>query len=177
MQLSGRTVLVTGGASGLGGAAVDMVVACGGRAVVIDLNEEAGRAMLRGYRFVIMANGYASVVPAAPDDVHGLLWRIGPRDLAALDEYEDVAGGMYRHATLPVLQDGRTMDALVYIGCELREGRPRPGYIPLVVEAARDARADVVVLGEHHHGFLGSLFGTDVAAGVERELGSAVIVA
>jgi nucleotide-binding universal stress UspA family protein len=46
-----------------------------------------------------------------------------------------------------------------------------------IVEAARDARADVVVLGEHHHGFLGSLFGTDVAAGVERELGSAVIVA
>ena len=46
-----------------------------------------------------------------------------------------------------------------------------------IVQAARDARADVVVLGEHHHGFLGSLFGTDVAAGVERELGSAVIVA
>ena len=46
-----------------------------------------------------------------------------------------------------------------------------------IVEAARDARADVVVLGEHHHGFLAGLFGTDVAASVERELGSAVIVA
>src|SRR5688500_5815053 len=44
MQLSGKTILVTGGASGLGAAAVDMVVAHGGRAVVIDLNEEAGRA-------------------------------------------------------------------------------------------------------------------------------------
>ena len=44
MQLNGRTVLVTGGASGLGAAAVDMVVAQGGRAVVIDLNEESGRA-------------------------------------------------------------------------------------------------------------------------------------
>lgn len=46
-----------------------------------------------------------------------------------------------------------------------------------IVDAARDARADVVVLGEHHHGFLSGLFGTDVAASVERELGSAVIVA
>ena len=46
-----------------------------------------------------------------------------------------------------------------------------------IVDAARDARADMVVLGEHHHGFLAGLFGKDVAAEVERELGSAVIVA
>ena len=46
-----------------------------------------------------------------------------------------------------------------------------------IVEAARDARVDTVVLGEHHHGFLAGLFGSDVAAAVERELGSTVIVA
>lgn len=46
-----------------------------------------------------------------------------------------------------------------------------------IVEAAKDARADLVVLGEHHHGFLSGLLGTDVAAEVERQLGSAVIVA
>ncbi len=46
-----------------------------------------------------------------------------------------------------------------------------------IVDAARDAKVDVVVLGEHHHGFLAGLFGADVAASVERELGSAVIVA
>jgi nucleotide-binding universal stress UspA family protein len=45
-----------------------------------------------------------------------------------------------------------------------------------IVDAARDAKADVVVLGEHHHGFLSGLFGTDVAAEVERELGTAVVV-
>ena len=44
MQLSGRTVLITGGASGLGGATVDMVVSQGGRVVVLDLNDEGGRA-------------------------------------------------------------------------------------------------------------------------------------
>jgi NAD(P)-dependent dehydrogenase (short-subunit alcohol dehydrogenase family) len=50
MQLSGRTILVTGGASGLGGAVVDMVVAQGGRAVVIDLNEEGGRSAEAAHR-------------------------------------------------------------------------------------------------------------------------------
>jgi NAD(P)-dependent dehydrogenase (short-subunit alcohol dehydrogenase family) len=50
MQLSGRTVLVTGGASGLGGATVDMVVAAGGRAVVIDVNENNGRAKEAAHR-------------------------------------------------------------------------------------------------------------------------------
>src|SRR5687768_192367 len=44
MLLDGRTVIVTGGASGLGGATVDMIVAAGGCAVVIDLNDRAGQA-------------------------------------------------------------------------------------------------------------------------------------
>jgi nucleotide-binding universal stress UspA family protein len=46
-----------------------------------------------------------------------------------------------------------------------------------IVDAAREVQADVIVLGEHHHGFLAGLVGADVAAEVERELGSAVIVA
>ena len=37
-------MLVTGGASGLGGATVDMVVAEGGRAVIVDISEGTGRA-------------------------------------------------------------------------------------------------------------------------------------
>jgi NAD(P)-dependent dehydrogenase (short-subunit alcohol dehydrogenase family) len=45
VHLEGRTLLVTGGASGLGAAVVDMVVGAGGRAVVLDLNEEKGRAL------------------------------------------------------------------------------------------------------------------------------------
>lgn len=46
-----------------------------------------------------------------------------------------------------------------------------------IADAARDAQADVVVLGEHHHGFLSGLLGTDVAAEVERRLGRAVLLA
>ena len=100
--------------------------------------QESGLAILRGYRFAIMANGYASVVPSAGEDVHGILWRIGPRDLTALDEYEDIAGGLYRKVMLPVMQADDPVEALVYLGCETREGRSRPGYIEFVVEAARD---------------------------------------
>jgi NAD(P)-dependent dehydrogenase (short-subunit alcohol dehydrogenase family) len=44
MILEGRTVLVTGGASGLGGAVVDMAVAAGAQAVILDVNDEKGRA-------------------------------------------------------------------------------------------------------------------------------------
>jgi NAD(P)-dependent dehydrogenase (short-subunit alcohol dehydrogenase family) len=44
MRLEGRTVLVTGGASGLGGATTDMVVAAGGRVVIVDINEQTGYA-------------------------------------------------------------------------------------------------------------------------------------
>jgi NAD(P)-dependent dehydrogenase (short-subunit alcohol dehydrogenase family) len=42
VQLSGRTILVTGGASGLGRATVEMIAAQNGRAVVLDLDERAG---------------------------------------------------------------------------------------------------------------------------------------
>jgi NAD(P)-dependent dehydrogenase (short-subunit alcohol dehydrogenase family) len=42
--LQGRTILVTGGASGLGGATVDMIVAAGGRALIVDLKDEDGCA-------------------------------------------------------------------------------------------------------------------------------------
>jgi NAD(P)-dependent dehydrogenase (short-subunit alcohol dehydrogenase family) len=44
VNLQGRTVLVTGGVSGLGGAVADMIVAAGGRAVMLDVNDEKGRA-------------------------------------------------------------------------------------------------------------------------------------
>src|SRR5688572_7498564 len=47
MQLAGRTALVSGGASGLGGATAEMVVAAGGNAVILDLNEAAGTALAK----------------------------------------------------------------------------------------------------------------------------------
>ena len=45
-----------------------------------------------------------------------------------------------------------------------------------IVDATRDSGADLVVLGEHHHSFLGRVFGSDVAAEVERRVGARVVV-
>ena len=44
---------MTGGASGLGGAVVDMVVGAGGRAVILDLNDEKGREKASQLRSVV----------------------------------------------------------------------------------------------------------------------------
>jgi NAD(P)-dependent dehydrogenase (short-subunit alcohol dehydrogenase family) len=71
MVLSDRTVLVTGGASGLGGATADMVVAAGGRAVILDRNAEAGEARARALgdraRFVVTDVTIEADVQAAID--------------------------------------------------------------------------------------------------------------
>jgi NAD(P)-dependent dehydrogenase (short-subunit alcohol dehydrogenase family) len=47
MQLKGSTFVVTGGASGLGGATVRMVVEGGGNAVIADLKEAEGQALAK----------------------------------------------------------------------------------------------------------------------------------
>jgi NAD(P)-dependent dehydrogenase (short-subunit alcohol dehydrogenase family) len=43
MQITNKAFIVTGGASGLGRAAVEAIVAAGGKAVVLDVNADAGR--------------------------------------------------------------------------------------------------------------------------------------
>jgi hypothetical protein len=99
-----------------------------------------GIATLAGYRFVITADGYASVMPAAGHDVHGLLWRITPRDRITLDAWEDVETGLYRAETLPIRgadSPAQHVSALVYIARERPPGQPRAGYMEAVVEAAR----------------------------------------
>ncbi len=45
MEIKGKTALVTGGASGLGAAAVRRIVAAGGNGVILDVQEEKGRTL------------------------------------------------------------------------------------------------------------------------------------
>lgn len=97
-----------------------------------------GAATLQGFRFLIMTDGYASVERATTETVHGVLWRITPRDRVTLDVWENVGAGLYRAEMLPVRHDGKQVPALVYLGRTDRPGRPRPGYMKAVVDAARD---------------------------------------
>jgi hypothetical protein len=96
-----------------------------------------GVAELAGHRFVITADGYASVEPARGRSVHGVLWRLTPRDRVSLDAWENIAAGLYRADMRPVRSAGRRVAALVYVARPGQVGRPKPGYIELVVAAAR----------------------------------------
>ena len=97
-----------------------------------------GIAALADHRFIITADGYASVEPMRRHVVYGVLWRIAAGDRVKLDAWENVAGGLYRAARLPVSQAGGRRLALVYIARPRREGAARRGYIELVIAAARD---------------------------------------
>ena len=95
-----------------------------------------GVARLANYRFVITADGYASVEPARAQCVHGVLWRLTPRDRVTLDGWENIAGGLYRAEMLPVQAAGARRPALVYLARPRRTGRPKSGYMEIVVAAA-----------------------------------------
>jgi gamma-glutamylcyclotransferase (GGCT)/AIG2-like uncharacterized protein YtfP len=99
---------------------------------------EIGTGVLAGYRFIIMADGFASILRAPGSIVHGLVWRLTPRDLAALNAYEGLDAGLYRVVTLPVRVSAARVAALVYVGRSRVAGRPRPGYLAGVLAAARD---------------------------------------
>jgi len=97
-----------------------------------------GVAALADHRFVITADGYASVEPAPAELVYGVLWRITPRDRVTLDAWENVQGGLYRAEILPVRRGEGRRPALIYRARPGGEGRPKPGYIELVIAAARE---------------------------------------
>jgi hypothetical protein len=97
-----------------------------------------GPARLSGWRFVIIREGYASIVPEPGAAVHGVVWRLTPRDLAALNAYESLDRGLYVRRMLPVVMLGRRRPALAYVAPDRAPGRPQPGYQELVVAAARE---------------------------------------
>ena len=96
-----------------------------------------GPAILEGYRFFVGLEGWGSVAPSAGDVVHGVLWRLTPRDIAALHAYELLHQGLYDVRHLPVRTEGRRVRAMIYLLRRRALGKPRPGYVEMIAAAAR----------------------------------------
>jgi len=96
-----------------------------------------GTTTLTGWRFIIGCDGFASLIRRPGGRVHGVLWQLSTRDVAAINAYENVQCGLYLRRRLPVRQ-GHCATVLVYIARRGGRGAPRPGYMHQVLEAARD---------------------------------------
>jgi hypothetical protein len=69
--------------------------------------------------------------------VYGVLWRLTPRDIAALHAYELLHQGLYDVRYLPVRHGKRQVRAMIYILRRRAPGCPRPGYVEMIAAAAR----------------------------------------
>src|SRR5579883_2332659 len=96
-----------------------------------------GPACLRGYRFAVIRGGHGTVLRAAGASVHGVLWRLGRGDQAALDRYEELEAGLYRRVCRVVLCGGRPVSARLYIAAATAPGRGRAAYLGAILAAAR----------------------------------------
>jgi len=103
---------------------------CPGAAVV-------GTAVLDGHRFFVGIDGWGSIAPRLGDAVHGVLWRLTPRDIAALHAYELLHQGLYDVRHLPVRNGSQLVRAMVYLLRRRAIGKPRPGYVEMIAAAAR----------------------------------------
>ena len=96
-----------------------------------------GPALLDNYAFFIGVDGWGSVKPKLGARVHGVLWRLSPRDIAALHAYELLHAGLYDVRRLPVRCGTRLMPAMIYLLRRRATGRPKPGYVEMIAAAAR----------------------------------------
>jgi gamma-glutamylcyclotransferase (GGCT)/AIG2-like uncharacterized protein YtfP len=97
-----------------------------------------GLARLPRHRWIVSADGYANVVRDPRREVQGMLWDLALSDVPALDRFEDVPR-LYRKVTQPVITAKGIRRALVYVGRSAETGRPRPGYLDVVLAAAASA--------------------------------------
>jgi cation transport regulator ChaC len=96
-----------------------------------------GPAVLAGYEFFVGIDGWGSVTPHLGGTVHGVIWRLTPRDIAALHAYELLHKGLYDVRHLPVRLGSRRVTAMIYLLRRRAPGRPKPGYVEMIAAAAR----------------------------------------
>jgi len=96
-----------------------------------------GPALLAGYRFFVGIDGWGSVKPSPGGIVHGVLWRLTPRDIAALHAYEQLHKGLYDVRHIGVRKGAGRVPAMIYLLRRRAYGRPKPGYVEMIAAAAR----------------------------------------
>lgn len=98
-----------------------------------------GLAILPGWRWIIASDGYANLVPATTELVEGVLFALAADDETALDVFEEVEAGAYAKLELPVLYEGNTVPALVYVSPRTEEGVAEMEYVLRLQAALVDA--------------------------------------
>jgi len=96
-----------------------------------------GPARLDGYCFFVGIDGWGSVRPAPGNTVYGVLWRLTPRDIAALHAYELLHKALYNVRHVAVRSGARRVRAMTYLLRRRAPGRPKPGYVEMIAAAAR----------------------------------------
>ena len=96
--------------------------------------------VLHGYRWIINSHGYATVVAAENELVHGVVYTLSAMDEQSLDAYEEVASGLYQKWDCKVQLADREVHCLVYIDPVTSEGRPDAAYIARINYGVRDAK-------------------------------------
>ena len=99
--------------------------------------QAVGPAALEGYKFFVGIDGWGSVKPQGGECVHGVLWRLTPRHIAALHAYELLHQGLYDVRYLPVRVGAQRRRAMIYLLRRRAPGRPKSGYVEMIAAAAR----------------------------------------
>jgi len=94
---------------------------------------EIGTAVLPGWRFLVASGGYSTIVPDERARVVGVLWSLTPACERTLDEFEEIASGLFRRDSIIVAGE----PALVYLATDTAPGRQRIGYLETVIAAAQ----------------------------------------
>ena len=108
---------------------------------------EAVRCRLTGHRIAFNKRpdrgdaAYANIVPDDSAEVWGIAYLCDDAAIRALNGYEGVLGGHYRHEDVEVLTDtGEVLPALTYVagdGHECEERVPESAYLNKILDGAR----------------------------------------
>jgi len=94
--------------------------------------QDMGVARLDGWPFLINQEGYATIVPDQSAFVLGVLWSLTSACEAVLDDYEEIATGLYTKAYI----EFQGTSALVYLATNALPGHPRAGYLEAIMAEA-----------------------------------------